>query len=206
MTEVIRSTSYDQKEILRNIETLHVPDGFECDLTYGNGSFWTGVDDPKYCYDIDPVESATYGCSTDIKHDNASLSSIIFDPPFLTYIRNGREGNGNMIMSKRFAGYWKYEELQEHYVATLKECSRVLANKGVLVVKCQDIVHNHRLHCTHNMVLEQAGRVGLLSKDLFVLCAKHRLPSPNRKGTQKHARIFHSYFLVLQKRTRRKHE
>ena len=34
--------------------------------------------------------------------------------------------------------------------------------------------------------------------DLFVLPAKHRLPSPNRAGTQKHARIFHSYFLVLE--------
>lgn len=28
---------------------------------------------------------------------------------------------------------------------------------------------------------------------------KHRLPSPNRLGVQRHARIFHSYFLVLQK-------
>jgi len=37
-------------------------------------------------------------------------------------------------------------------------------------------------------------------KDLFVLPAKHRLPSPNRVGKQKHARIFHSYFLVFERK------
>jgi hypothetical protein len=29
------------------------------------------------------------------------------------------------------------------------------------------------------------------------LTAKHRMPSP-QKGKQRHARIFHSYFLVLE--------
>ena len=206
MNEVIRSTSYDQKEILRNIEALHIPEGFECDITYGNGTFWLDRKSPKYCYDIEPNEDADYGCSTDISHPTGSLNSIIFDPPFLTYVRNGREGNGNMIMSSRFAGYWRYDELQDHYVKTLKECARVLVDKGILVVKCQDIVHNHRLHCTHAMVMEQAAKVGLFCKDLFILCAKHRLPAPNRKGKQRHARVFHSYFLVLQKQNRRDRE
>ena len=40
-------------------------------------------------------------------------------------------------------------------------------------------------------------------KDLFILPAKSRMPIPQQKGTkkkvQKHARIFHSYFMVLEK-------
>lgn len=31
-----------QPEILDAIQALHCPDGFECDVTYGNGSFYKG--------------------------------------------------------------------------------------------------------------------------------------------------------------------
>jgi len=75
---------------------------------------------------------------------------------------------------------------------------RVLKKKGIMVIKCQDIIHNHKMHCTHVNVINWAAGMFRL-KDLFVLPAKHRMPSPNRKGVQKHARIFHSYFLVLEK-------
>ena len=70
---------------------------------------------------------------------------------------------------------------------------------AILVFKCQDIIHNHKMHCTHANVIFWAEIEGFRLADLFVLPAKHRLPSPNRAGTQKHARIFHSYFLVLER-------
>ena len=102
-----------------------------------------------------------------------------------------------MVMAKRFAGYWKYAELEQHYRHTLREAQRVLKPGGVMVFKCQDIIHNHKMHCTHANVLLWAAAEGFRLVDLFVLPAKHRLPSPNRAGTQRHARIFHSYFIVL---------
>ena len=37
--------------------------------------------------------------------DDSTLNSIVFDPPFLTYVRAARKGNGSMIMSNRFSGY-----------------------------------------------------------------------------------------------------
>jgi hypothetical protein len=40
---------------------------------------------------------------------------------------------------------------------------------------------------------------------MFILAANHRMPSPNRAGAQKHARIFHSYFLVFKRLTERQH-
>jgi len=103
-----------------------------------------------------------------------------------------------MVMAKRFAGYWRYDELETHYRTTLQETARILKRGGILVFKCQDIIHNHKIHCTHANVL-QWGATWFRLKDLFVLAAKHRMPSPNRAGTQKHARIFHSYFLVLER-------
>lgn len=195
---VIKSVYENQTDILRGIMALHCPDGFDCDVTYGNGKFYADIPAPTHKFDIDPqVEGVIAASSIAVPLPNASVSSVVFDPPFLTYVRAGRNGNGNMIMAQRFAGYWTYDELAEHYTATLGEARRILKPKGIVIVKCQDIVHNHRLHCTHANVIEWGQKFGFRLKDLFVLSAKHRLPAPNRKGTQKHARIFHSYFLVL---------
>lgn len=197
--DIIRSISSSQDEILASIIELHCPDGFDCDLTYGNGSFWSGTPSmtPAIKFDKEPLSGAAYGDSTAISLPDSSLSSVVFDPPFLTYIRSGRTGNGNMALAKRFAGYWEYQELSDHYKKTISECARVLKKDGVLVFKCQDIIHNHRMHCTHANVIKWAEDNAFRLLDLFILQAKHRMPSPNRAGRQKHARIFHSYFLVF---------
>ena len=198
--EVVRSVYFDQDEILRGIMRLHSPKGFDCDMTYGNGQFWKNLPQPRLKFDIDPqVAGVQQACSRMLPLEAESLRSVVFDPPFLTYVRAGREGNGSMVMAKRFAGYWRYDELEDHYRDTISEAYRVLKPGGVLVFKCQDIIHNHKMHCTHANVIFWAEIEGFRLADLFVLPAKHRLPSPNRAGTQKHARIFHSYFLVFER-------
>lgn len=199
--DVIKSVYESQTDILKGIAALHCPEGFQCDVTFGNGGFWRDMPTPELRFDIDPqVAGVIAASSVCLPLADQSLSNMIFDPPFLTYVRDGRNHNSRtMVMANRFAGYWRYDELQAHYVATLQEAQRVLRAKGVLVFKCQDIVHNHRLHCTHHNVINWAAEAGFRLLDLFVLPAKHRMPSPNRKGAQKHARIFHSYFLVFEK-------
>lgn len=196
---VIRSVSDNQDEILKNIRDLHCGGKFDCDVTYGNGVFYKNIERPNVCLDLEPlfpfVQKAD---STKTPIMSGSLDSVVFDPPFLTYVRAGRTGNGKMALAKRFAGYWTYGELQSHYEGTIIEANRILKNGGVLVFKCQDIVHNHKLHATHANVIEWAKPEFRLL-DLFVLTANHRMPSPNRIGKQQHARIFHSYFLVLKK-------
>jgi hypothetical protein len=102
-------------------------------------------------------------------------------------------------MSKRFGGYWTYPELEEHYKLSLNCFSRVLRRKGILVFKCQDIIHNHKIHPTHINVTLWAKDYGFRLKDLFILGATHRMPRPNKGSKQRHARIYHSYFLVFEK-------
>lgn len=195
---MIKSISYDQHEIIRNIINLHCPDGIECDLTYGNGSFYKEfIPRPPLCYDIQPLyDFVKEGDSTNINQLDDSIKSIMVDPPFLTYIKKGREHNS--IMGKRFSGYYTYEELSFHYHSTLKEVERVLKKGGVLIFKCQDIIHNHKFLCTHLNVITWALQCNLKLIDLFVLCAKNRIPIYTVK-TQQHARVFHSYFLVFKK-------
>lgn len=197
--EVIKSISFDQDEILKSILDLYVGENFCCDSTYGNGVFYKNINPPKLKYDIDPqIEGVVKSSSDDLPLDDGSINSLVFDPPFLTYIRNGRDHKGgSSIMASRFSGYWSYDELEDHYKKSLKEFRRILSHKGILVFKCQDIIHNHKMHCTHNNVINWSSDLGFRLKDLFILVAKRRLPSP-QKGKQKHSRIFHSYFLILE--------
>lgn len=197
----VKSISYDQGEILDWIRLLHCHDGIDADATFGNGSFYKSPSEwPEYRFDLDDtLENCTTASSTDLPLSDSSIRSIVFDPPFLTYVRQNRTGNGNMVMSKRFSGYWRYDELENHYKESLREFSRVLMPKGIVIFKCQDIIHNHRMHPTHINVVNWGSEHGFRLCDMFILAAKYRMPSPNRVGKQKHARIFHSYFLVLKK-------
>lgn len=196
---VVRSLYFTQQEILSGIQQLHCPDGFEADLTFGNGSFWKGETRPTHCFDITPLHpGVTKADSRSLPLPTASLSNAIFDPPFLTYVRQGRSHNKKVAMTSRFGGYYTYAELEAHYTGTLDECRRVLKPLGRLIFKCQDVIHNHRMHCTHANVILWGAQRGFRLLDLFVLAAKSRMPGP-QKGQQRHSRVFHSYFLVLER-------
>lgn len=201
---VIRSSDDDQDRILGGIIKLHHAEGFDADLTYGNGCFWRALPAPALKFDIDPqVAGVVKASSTNLPLADDSLSCVAFDPPFLTYVAGGREHkDGSVAMTSRFGGYWTYDELLDHYTKTIKECRRVIRNKGLLVFKCQDIIHNHKMQCTHNNVINMAAACGFSLVDLFVLNAKHRMEGP-QAGKQRHARVFHSYFLVFMNVKRR---
>jgi len=197
---VIKSVYETQDEILEAIRELYCPEGFECDLTYGNGGFWKNIPEPRLVFDKQPLaDHVIEASSSDLPIADGVLSNAVFDPPFITYVKNGRDHGktGNMVMSKRFSGYWSYGQLATHYSQTLIEVARVLKKKGIMVFKCQDIIHNHKMHCTHHNVILWAEQAGFSLKDLFILTAKHRMV---RKVKQQHARIFHCYFLVLERK------
>ncbi len=213
---LVKSLYSSQDDILRAIIRLHTPGGIECDLTYGNGVFWRSIDRPKLCFDIAPTQPfVKRGDSRKVSLDAESISSAVFDPPFLCYVRDGKSmskrspelaGTATSIMSRRFGGYWAYSELADHYQQTFREVARVLKPSGVFVLKCQDIIHNHQMFCTHVNATQWAAECGLKLEDLFILTSEKRVPvKAARHGiqTQKHARIYHCYFLVFYKAKRK---
>ncbi len=198
--ESIPSVMEDQDDILRAIIQLHLPEGsttFDCDCTYGNGVFYRSIEEPEFRYDIDPqVEGVEVGDWKDLPHEDGSLSSVIADPPFLVYVKKEREHN--CAMAKRFGGYWGYEDLLDDYNQAIKEASRVLRKKGILVFKLQNMVVNHKYRATDCRVINMAEHMGFRIKDHFLLYARNRMPGP-QKGQQRHARVHHSSFLVFEK-------
>jgi DNA methylase len=194
--KVVRSVSSSQTEILNWIIQLHCPNGFECDVTYSTGLFYKEIPEPKIKLDLMPQVPGVIAADVRaIPLRSGSLSTIMFDPPFLGgHTKNGKAG----IMKERFSTYPNIDELWKMYSQALHELYRVLDTNGILVFKCQDTVENHKNYFTHCEVMSQALAVGFYPKDLFILTANNRPIQSNLK-TQIHARKYHSYFWVFEK-------
>ena len=205
---MIKSISYDQSEIIQSILTLHVTNHqIDCDPTYSIGNFYknTGINRPKYCYDILPqVPEAEYGDSRNLPLKDNSINCLMFDPPFLaTTGKSLLENKNNNKINKRFGVYPNEKELHQFYIDSLKETYRILDNKGIMIFKCQDKVSSGRQYLSHVFIINEAIKVGFYPKDIFILLAKNRIVADWQVKNQKNARKFHSYFLVLEKNNKK---
>ena len=114
----------------------------------------------------------------------------MFDPPFIV--------SGSGKIAQRFGTYRTIKELWTWYEECLIEFYRIMKKNSKLVIKCQDTVSGGRQYFSHNYLMNKSENIGFYCKDLFILLAKSRMIGHNHRN-QKHARKFHSYFLVLEK-------
>ena len=201
MEDFIRSVSCDQTEILQWILKLYVPEGcFEADSTYSKGGFYKGIPPPRLRFDLNPqVADVLQADCRNLPLEDCSISSLVFDPPFLaTTGKSLTEENGNII-NRRFTVCKSELELQTLYTDAVREARRVLKSGGIFVFKCQDKVSSGKQYWMHCFVYELARQNGFEAVDLFVLIAKSRLVAKWQRN-QKHARKFHSYFWVFRKK------
>lgn len=201
---MIKTISYDQSEIIKNILALHVPDGIiDLDPTYSKGNFYTntGISKPKYIFDINPQSNEVlYGDSRNLPIESNSIGCEMFDPPFLaTTGKSLSKNGGNNIITKRFGVYPSEKELHKFYVDSMQEAYRILKPKGILIFKCQDKVSSGKQYMSHVFIMNEAIKIGFYPKDLFILLAKNRLVADWQVKNQKNSRKFHSYFWVFQK-------
>ena len=201
---MIKSISYDQTEILSNIISLYVPSGqIELDPCYSKGVFYKDgiVPEPKIKMDISPQLTDVKQCDCrNLPFDDGSISSIIFDPPFLaTTGASLYKDDNNNIINKRFGVYESEAALHSMFYDSLKEFYRVLVNDGILIVKCQDKISSGKSYMSHVYIANMAEEVGYYIEDLFILLAKSRIVADWQLKNQQHARKFHSYFWVMRK-------
>ncbi len=202
--KIIKTISYNQEEIISNILKLHCCGDIDLDPTYSKGNFYKGIiKEPKYKSDLEPQSSEVVKANSEkLPFSSSKFNTIMYDPPFVITSKGYRDNKkGSSIIAKRFEGYTSFDQLKINYFNTLKELYRVCKNDGIVIFKCQDTVSSGKNHFSHNIIINMAIDIGFYPKDMFILLAKNRL---NAFGTvwkqQCHARKYHCYFLVFEKR------
>ena len=200
---LIKSISYSQTEILRNILTLHVPDGvIDCDPTYSTGGFYRDgvISPPRLRFDIHPqAEGVVQADCRNLPVESESIRCMVFDPPFLATKGKSLENGAGNRLNRRFGVFPSEVELHRFYIDSMAEAYRVLVPHGILIVKCQDKVSAGRQYMSHVFIMNEAVKIGFYPRDLFILLAKNRLVADWQIRNQKNARKYHSYFLVFEK-------
>lgn len=191
---VIKTTYTNERELINDVLWLYNNgEGVDVDPCYSVGNFWKGLPQPKHKFDLEPkLPEVKKADCTNLPFENETVKSIMFDPPFVTY------PSETSIITNRFSAFKTLEELQDMYTESLSEFYRILENKGLLIFKCQDLVHNHKQFLTHNFVINRAEIEGFYSRDCIILVRDRAILSPHIQK-QQHARKTHSYYLVFQK-------
>lgn len=173
------------------------------DVTYGKGVFWRQVPRDRYRLLATDLQDGI-DCRK-LPYGDGEIDCVVFDPPYMhspggtahevhtpfeTHYRNNCTGNRT--------GSKYHEAVLDLYRDGGHEAHRVLRERGVLIVKCQDEVCSNRQRFTHVEIIQSYEEIGFVSEDLFIVMRNNR-PGVSRTVRQVHARKNHSYFLVFWK-------
>ena len=198
-------------EVFPKVLELHVRKGSSiADVTYGRGIFWKNVDVGNY--DLFPSDIADGVDCRSLPYEDKSLDAVVFDPPYMEgFYRKGgttKAGDGthsafrdhysNGDEAPKPEGAKWHAAVLEIYNEGSIEAHRILKDKGVFIVKCQDEVSANRQNLTHVEIINSFSEIGFFCKDLFIVVRPNK-PGVSRIINQIHARKNHSYFLVFVK-------
>ena len=198
ITSAVQGTNAD---LLRQAAKLWIrPEDKLIDVTAGNGTFWPAL--------TSSLCAAISGCCPGLASSRTAVSCptrtpvwtlVAFDPPYQPVHGQtersfgvGRsygqtDGPGPVLQTSN--------DVLGLYEAGIAECARVLVpGTGRLLVKCQDMTYNHRLHLVSLDVLRLMTAAGIDLADHFVLANKSRMPQPTQR--QQRAHRAHSYLIV----------
>ncbi len=180
------------------------PGSIVADVTYGEGVFWRGVDPKKYL--LRRTDLKTGVDCRDLPYQDGEIDCVVLDPPYM-HSPGGSAHKSHDAFEKYYAnngsgGQTKskyHDAVLDLYLSAGAEARRVLRERGVIIVKCQDEVCANRQRFTHVEIINAYEELGFVAEDLFVVVRKNR-PGVSRMIKQVHARKNHSYFLVFWKR------
>lgn len=175
------------------------------DVTFGNGVFWRGVHPQMYNLVASDIQDGLvapapwYGLPIQggvdfrrLPYENESFDGMVFDPP---YMNGGKGVKESINKCYNNTGNMCHENVMALYLAGMLEARRILRRRGILFIKCQPAVADHKQHMTHAQIMTVAPMIGFSVEDEFVL--RQTTVPLMRHETQQHARKNHSYLLVL---------
>ena len=191
-------------KIFPRILDLYVPPkAIVADVTYGKGVFWRNI--PKDDYEVLGTDILDGVDCRYLPYEDNQIDCVVLDPPYMhspggsahtvhtafeRHYRNNATGNRT---NKKY-----HEAVLELYRDAGEEAFRVLREKGVFIVKCQDEICSNRQQFTHVELIQSYSDLGFVAEDLFVVVRTNK-PGVSRAIKQVHARKNHSYFLVFWK-------
>lgn len=197
MTQTIKSFSFNQEEIIENILTLHSKNKrIDVDATYSTGVFYRSgrIAQPSFKFDIKPqAEGVVKGKSSTLCLEDNSINTLMYDPPFIV---NKYGKSCKLKMIKRFGCYKTIGALKKDYRKSMQEFQRVLKVGGIVIFKCQDLMYSGTNHMISDWIVTTAEKFGFEPIDKFILLSNKRIINI---GIQRHARKYHSYFLIFKK-------
>lgn len=221
---VLSSYVATNEDVFPGILDLHVEKGsLIADITFGKGVFWKNINLSDYIVlpsdiDLKKETAKMYAALNprtgidcrDLPYEDGSLDCVVFDPPYMEGLHRKDSSNlaGQGTHSAFKSSYsngktgnstakW-HEVVIQLYEHAGFEIYRVLKEKGVAIVKCQDEVSANLQRFTHVEIITFYESLGFYAKDLFVITRSNK-PAVSRIMRQVHARKNHSYFLVFQK-------
>ena len=202
---VLSAYADGNESVFPRILDLYVrPGSVVADVTYGKGVFWRQVEPGDY--DLRATDLLEGVDCRALPYRDGEIDCVVLDPPYMhspggtahstqrpfeEHYRNN--GSGNRTASKY------HEAVLDLYRDAGREAYRVLRERGVFIVKCQDEICSNRQRFTHMEIIRDYERLGFVAEDLFVVVRNNR-PGVSRTVRQVHARKNHSYFLVFWKR------
>ena len=166
-------------DVFPQILSLHVPQGaVVADVTWGKGVFWRNV--PEGLYDIKATDISMGVDCRDLPYADRSVDCVVLDPPYMEGFyrkspahkagsgshRSFRSAysNGNEVNNK-FKGTSKWHgAVTDMYFLAGREAFRILKDKGILIVKCQDEVSANKQWLTHLEIVNEYEKNGVLHK------------------------------------------
>ena len=199
----------ENTDVLARILKLYVRPGASIlDMCYGRGTFWKNMPDiyELWTNDIDKTKPSEY--HTDARRSgfpSGYFKAVILDPPYAVR-RSGNRGTAGWRRQEKRGGP-SYDSANgrgralsagniDLYMDCAKEAHRVLAAKGLLIIKAQDEIECSRFKAHH---LTLCSIPGFRLEDIFVVVMKWNPVWDPKWKNQNHARKNHSYFIVHRK-------
>ena len=175
---VISAYSDGNDRTFPRILSLYVaPGSIIADVTFGKGVFWRQI--PLDQFELLATDIQDGVDCRDLPYKNETIDCVVLDPPYMhtpggtaheahspfeEHYRNN--GSGNRTKSKY------HDAVLDLYQDAGREAYRVLRDRGVLIVKCQDEVCSNRQRFTHVEIMQMYDELGFVAEDLFVVMRK----------------------------------
>jgi len=199
---VVSAYAGTNDEVFPHVLSLYVaPGSTVADVTIGKGVFWRSI--VPGSYNLLATDLSTGTDCRKLPYEDGSIDCVVFDPPYMH-----TPGGSAHIGHQNFETYYRnnisssekkyHEAVLDLYFTAAIEAKRVLKDKGIYIVKCQDEVCANRQRLTHVEIINELSGYGFVIEDMFVVMRNGR-PGVSRALVQAHARKNHSYFLVFYK-------